>query len=261
MTPSGWAEINGISIRFDRCGQGPSPVVLIHEIGGTLDSWDEVVRRIEPRCDMLRYDQRGSGLSEKPRGPLRMDDLVDDLAGLMNLEGMEPALLVGCAIGATVGLAFAAAHPERTLGVLAMAPATGIPFERLGPTRENARTVLTEGQRPGIDAKLARSWPVAIREDEERFERLRLQRLSTDPQSTASMLLMLADLDIEPVLRAQRSPVTVLAGRHDGDRPPKGVEDVAGRIAGATFKIVESCHFMHVHAPELVATEILTMLD
>lgn len=52
-----------------------------------------------------------------------------------------------------------------------------------------------------------------------------------------------------------KCPSLILAGQHDGDRPPAGVEKVAKQIPGAVFKTVNSGHFMHVHAPELVAAE------
>src|SRR5262249_25850795 len=64
-----WMDANGISIHFDLAGHGPS-VVLLHEMGGTLDSWDGIVPALSERFRTLRYDQRGSGLSEKVRQPI-----------------------------------------------------------------------------------------------------------------------------------------------------------------------------------------------
>ena len=59
-----WMDANGISIRFELAGHGPS-VVLLHEMGGTLDSWDGVFPALSARFRTLRYDQRGSGLSRE----------------------------------------------------------------------------------------------------------------------------------------------------------------------------------------------------
>lgn len=260
MSRPGWCEVNGVALRRMRGGRGPAPLVLIHEIGGTLESWDAVADRLDGECDILRYDQRGCGLSEKPRGPLTMDQLVADLDALMTHERMDGAVLAGCAIGGTVALSFAAAHPDRTRAVLAMAPATGIPAERRAATLAAANRVEAEGQRPGLAAKLARAWPPSIRDGGDGFAALRLRRLTTDPVSTGQMLRMLAALDIAPIAAAQRRPVTVLAGRHDGDRPPEGVAAVAATIPGARFRAVASGHFMHVHAPDIVADEVRLLL-
>ena len=73
-----WMDANGISIHFELGGKGPS-VVLLHEMGGTLDSWDGIFPALSERFRMLRYDQRGSGLSEKVRQPITTDILVEDL--------------------------------------------------------------------------------------------------------------------------------------------------------------------------------------
>src|SRR5438045_9504372 len=61
-----WMEANGISIHFELAGEGPS-VVLLHEMGGTLASWDGIFPALSAQFRTLRYDQRGSGLSEKGR--------------------------------------------------------------------------------------------------------------------------------------------------------------------------------------------------
>jgi pimeloyl-ACP methyl ester carboxylesterase len=63
-----WLDANGISIHYQLAGEGPS-LVLLHEMGGTLDSWDGLFSALSQRFRVLRYDQRGSGLSEKVRQP------------------------------------------------------------------------------------------------------------------------------------------------------------------------------------------------
>ena len=51
----------------------------MHEMGGTLDSWDAVAPALAETYRVLRYDQRGAGLSEKVRQPYSNDTAVDDL--------------------------------------------------------------------------------------------------------------------------------------------------------------------------------------
>ena len=82
-----WMEANGISIHFELAGHGPS-VVLVHEMGGTLDSWDGIFPGLSQHFRMLRYDQRGSGLSEKVRQPITTELLVEDLEAVLNGSGL-----------------------------------------------------------------------------------------------------------------------------------------------------------------------------
>src|ERR1700746_1551689 len=63
-----WIEVNGTSLRYELSGSGKTTLVLVHEMGGTLDSWDRVLPALNNTRQVLRYDTRGAGLSEKIRG-------------------------------------------------------------------------------------------------------------------------------------------------------------------------------------------------
>ena len=58
-------EANGVSLRYDVQGSGP-PLVLIHEMGGTMESWELVVPLLTAKRRVIRYDTRGAGFSENP---------------------------------------------------------------------------------------------------------------------------------------------------------------------------------------------------
>ena len=72
-------EVNGAALRYDLTSAGPKTLVLVHEMGGTLESWEWVLPALSRGRRVLRYDTRGAGLSEKIRGAA--DILV---AGVMN---------------------------------------------------------------------------------------------------------------------------------------------------------------------------------
>src|SRR6266571_3029138 len=81
-------EVNGTALRYDVRGGGAT-LVLIHEMGGTLESWDLVVPLLSGTRRVLRYDTRGAGLSQKIRGPLAIDTMVDDLIALLDALGIS----------------------------------------------------------------------------------------------------------------------------------------------------------------------------
>ena len=58
-------DVNGTSLYYERSSSPGRPLVLIHEMGGSLRSWDEVVAALPVRRVVLPYDMRGHGLSEK----------------------------------------------------------------------------------------------------------------------------------------------------------------------------------------------------
>src|SRR2546421_1378326 len=82
-------DANGISIHYQTAGQGPS-VVLLHEMGGTLDSWDGIFPALTHHYRVLRYDQRGSGLTEKVRTPITTEMLVADMEAMLQATDLPP---------------------------------------------------------------------------------------------------------------------------------------------------------------------------
>jgi 3-oxoadipate enol-lactonase len=59
-----FAEINGAGLRYALEGKGERTLVLVHEMGGSLESWEDAARRFAESRRVLRYDCRGAGLSQ-----------------------------------------------------------------------------------------------------------------------------------------------------------------------------------------------------
>lgn len=254
-----WMDVNGVSLRYDVTGDGARRVVLIHEMGGALESWDAVLPLL-PGCTVLRYDMRGSGLSEKVREQ-RFEDLVEDLCQLLDALGWDgPVTLAGVAVGAAVAIGFGLAHPARTAALLLMAPATGIPATRRADTEKLAEEIRTAGLRPRVDARLPATFSEEFRSDPGVVAAFRGRSLANDPDSYAATYRMLLDLDLAPRLGDLRCPTAVLAGQRDGTRPPERVSEDAARIPGARFEAVVSGHVMPVLTPGIVADSLLQLL-
>jgi 3-oxoadipate enol-lactonase len=108
-----WIEANGASLRYELSGSGKETLVLVHEAGGCLESYEDALPGLEKEFRVLRYDQRGFGFSEKVR-ELSFESVVADMAGLLDaLKITAPVHLAGCAMGADFSAGFAARHPER----------------------------------------------------------------------------------------------------------------------------------------------------
>src|SRR5205807_6606299 len=124
-------EANSVGLRYALTGNGPRTVALIHEMGGSLESWDEVAPRLAANRRVLRYDTRGAGLSEKVRGALSIDTMADDLAALMNALGItDRVALAGVAVGGAIALHAAARLPQRISAAVVGSPATGTNADR-----------------------------------------------------------------------------------------------------------------------------------
>jgi len=90
-----WIEANGASLRYELSGSGSETVVLIHEVGGLIESWDDAVGAFQRSFRVLRYDQRGFGLSEKTR-VITMDGIVADLRRAAGSVVMRLRMMTHC---------------------------------------------------------------------------------------------------------------------------------------------------------------------
>jgi 3-oxoadipate enol-lactonase len=141
-----FVEANGVGLRCEVTGGGERTLVLVHEMGGSLESWDDIAPRFAKSRRVLRYDTRGAGLSQKVRGELTFDTMADDIAALLDHYGIAGKVsLAGIAVGGAIALHFAARHPERTSAVVVGSPATGIAEERRAAALERLAQIEAAG--------------------------------------------------------------------------------------------------------------------
>jgi 3-oxoadipate enol-lactonase len=254
-------EVNGAALRYELSGSGGSTLVLIHEMGGTLESWDLVRYRLAGKRKVLRYDTRGAGLSQKVGGSLSIDTMTDDLVALIDALGIVGRVaLAGVAVGGAIAMHTAFRHPQRVAAVAATSPAVSIsPDRRLGLL---ARIEKMEklGLHAVIDT-LDNGYPAELRGDAQRFAEFRARWLGSDPISYGAIYRMLIHTDLQPELPHIACPVLVMAGAFDRSRPPHLVEPVAQAITGARYAVLETGHYAPVQTPELYARTVSDFLD
>ena len=256
-----FTEANGISLRYAAEGAG-KPVVLIHEMGGSLESWSLVAPLLASRRHVIRYDTRGAGFSEKIRGPLSIDTMTDDLVALLDGLGIaEKVALVGTAVGGAIALHTAFRFPAPIAAAVVTSPATFMPPENRAATLARVDDFERNGVRVAFATTAANGYPEELRGDAARFAAWRARWLANDPASFAAVYRMLAATDLTPELASIKCPVLVIAGEFDRGRPPARVEPVAQAIPGARFKVLRTGHYAGWQTPELVAAEIAGFLD
>jgi 3-oxoadipate enol-lactonase len=251
-----WIEVNGTSLRYELSGSGPTTLVLIHEMGGTLDSWDQGLGALNNGRQVLRYDTRGAGLSEKISGAVTWNDMADDLKALLDALNIGKVAIAGIAVGAAIGVHFAVRNPDRAAALVLHGPATGVSSERWQQTLERAAAVEAGGMRGVVETSLANSYPPIVRHNAGVFREFRARWLANDPQSFAAINRMLAAEDISGELAKIACPTLVTAGRHDGLRAPAVIEPMAKQIPGAEFLELNTGHFASIQTPGTMSQAI-----
>jgi 3-oxoadipate enol-lactonase len=243
-------DANGVSLHYDLAGaRGPS-VVLMHELGGTLNSWDAVAPLLAARHRVLRYDQRGAGLSEKVRTEFSNDMLVTDFEALAaQLQFPPPYSFVTVAAAATQSLRFLEKHPDQVSALVLCNPAPGVDPSRAAALDERAAFAAREGMRASLPTTLAISYPPHLGE-RAAYEAYLGRYLANDPVCFGFGFRALARTNMLHMLPQIRCPVMVVAGRHDTVRPHAGTAELAKKIPGARFELIEAGHFMPTQGPQ-----------
>jgi 3-oxoadipate enol-lactonase len=177
----GFVDANGVNLHYALAGNSGRSVVLLHELGGTLNSWDGVAPRLAEHFRVLRYDQRGAGLSEKVRHEFTNDMLVGDFEELATALALPaPYHFVTVAAAAAQALRFAEKYPDRVGALVLCNPAPGVDPSRATALDERAAFAAREGMRASLPTTLALSYPPQLGE-REAYEAYLGRYLANDP--------------------------------------------------------------------------------
>ena len=106
------ARVNGISINYSVEGRG-EPLFLIMGFSGSKMAWFFQRGAFRKHFQVVTFDNRGVGQSDKPPGPYSMKMFADDTVGLMDHLGIDKAHVLGASMGGMIAQHIALSHPER----------------------------------------------------------------------------------------------------------------------------------------------------
>jgi class 3 adenylate cyclase/alpha-beta hydrolase superfamily lysophospholipase len=238
-----FARSGDVSIAYAVYGDGPRDLVFVH---GALSNIEIERETPEPRafqdclrrfCRLIVFDKRGTGLSDRLREPATLETRMDDLRAVLDAAHSERAVLFGTAEAAAMCMLFAATYPDRTLGLALFAPfakGTWAPDYPWAQTPEEWRRSIAEasdswGTYAAAERSARQLAPARASEPEFIAALARRWRLSASPGAVATILRMMADVDVRNILGAIRVPTLIL---HEiADREEAAY--IASRIPGA----------------------------
>jgi 3-oxoadipate enol-lactonase/4-carboxymuconolactone decarboxylase len=253
---------NGIEVFYDLAGPEGAPIVVFsNSIGTTLEMWDAQARALSDRYRCLRYDTRGHGRSEVVDRLISIDDLADDLAGLVEALGIEKAHVVGLSLGGMTAQAFALRHAARVKSLTLMATAS-----YLGPPEawaERAATVRAKGMGTIADAVLARWFsPFFAAEAPDIVARWGERFLAIDPRGYAVCCAAIEHMDLRPAIGAIRTPTLIIAGADDPATPVTMMEEIRSRIPDSELIVLpRAAHLLAIERADIVNAHLAAFLD
>lgn len=108
-----YTRVGTIKTRFWALGDKGTPVILIHGLGGSVESWMFNVSTLAQHHRIYAIDLPGFGHTEKPLDPFSLSSLAQFVNDFMKLQGVDKASLIGNSMGGGITLKFAITFPEK----------------------------------------------------------------------------------------------------------------------------------------------------
>jgi 3-oxoadipate enol-lactonase len=244
---------NGISMNYTLEGPAPAPVVVMsHSLATDLSMWDPTVPALTGRFRVLRYDTRGHGGTEAPKGAYTLDQLADDARALLQALGIARAHWVGLSMGGMIGQTLALKAPELFATVALCDTSSRIPAEAKPQWQERIKTAETQGMEPLVEPTLARWFTEPFRaRRKDVVDRVAAMIRNTPTAGYAGCCHAISALDLTDRISAIKVPAIAIVGEDDPGTPVAAHRVIQERIAGCRLEIIpQAAHLSNMEQPE-----------
>lgn len=236
-------------------------LVFSNSLGSDHRIWDPVIPYFAEKFRIIRYDQRGHGLSDVTPSPYSIGDLVNDLAGLLDELGIDKAVVCGLSVGGMIAQGLAASHADRVCALVLCDTAMQIGPPDIWDER------ITNIQKGGIRALtgpiMERWFTAAFRESRATEFNGFVNMLERTPvEGYIGTCCAIRDADLRDAAATIRRPTLVLCGDQDLATPPELAAKLAEAISGAGFSQIEdAAHISCVEQPAIFARLVINFLE
>jgi 3-oxoadipate enol-lactonase len=253
---------NGIELHYHLDGPDKGPVVLLaNSLSSNLGMWEpQVPALVEAGFRVLRYDKRGHGRSQVPKGPYTMEQLAADAVCLLDVLKIRKAHFCGLSIGGMIGQQVGARHGDRLLSLTLCDTNSFVPNKQQWEDRFKA--VRGGGMAAVVDTTIDRWF---TKPGQARLPKViadvRKMILSTPVEGFVGCGMAIRDMDNRPLLAQIKAPTLVIVGREDQGTPVEANQYIHEHIAGSTFTILENAaHICNMEQAEAFNASLLAHL-
>jgi pimeloyl-ACP methyl ester carboxylesterase len=248
-------SINNIGIAYDDHGMG-LPILFLHAFPLNRSMWEDQIAALlkEQRYRLVSLDWRGFGESDIGTNISTMEQFADDVAGLMDILGMQQAILCGLSMGGYVAFAFLRKYPQRVNGLILCDTRPGADNEEGKANREKV-ALLAESQGPDAVADLQvprlLSDYTRTHSPEVEIRARQMIHAATAQGIAAASRGMAQRTDSTDLLPTISCPTLVVVGEYDIFTPPGVAQAYAAYIPGAQCVVLPYAgHLSNMEQPQ-----------
>jgi class 3 adenylate cyclase len=264
-----YARSGDVRIAYQITGNGPFDVVWAPGTMSHLDlDWEIPQRalffeRFSQFCRLIRFDKRGTGLSDRPVKMATLEERTDDIRAVMDDVGIERANIFGVSEGGSMACLFAATYPQRVNSLLvwgAQARWIASPDHPWGQTQEqhDQMIAMIDNDWPSFEYITGPGAGVGKDPDPAFIESIsRYMRAAANPSAVRAYEQMNGQIDTRPILPSIQAPTLIMNRTGDPCANVEAARDMASRIPGAKFKEYPgNSHSMMLDDMEVVLSDI-----
>ncbi len=240
-----YAQVNGMNLHYEIEGQG-QPLLLIMGLGAPAAAWDPIfVQEMTKTHQVITYDNRGTGLSDKPDAPYSIAMFASDATGLLETLNIPRAHVCGVSMGGMIAQEMAIHYPQRVASLILGCTTPGGKNAVSAPPESLKALEGRAGQTPEEAAR--QGWQLSFSEEFIREHRAELEaqlprvlahvtpRFAYERHFQATMTLR-----VFKQLKEIKAPTLVATGRDDVLIPAANSEILAREIPGAELAIFDN---------------------
>ena len=253
-------DADGCRINVQIDGPENAPVLMLsNSLGTTLNMWDAQMPTLTPHFRVVRYDRRGHGKSDVPKGPYSMERLGRDVLAILDALGIKRTNWCGLSMGGMVGMWLGANAPDRVERLVLSN--TSAHFPSPDPWNERIKIVSEQGIAPLGDITMERWFTKGFREKHpEKVKPVFDMLMKTPPDGYIGCCYAIRDMDQGESIRKISAPTLIIAGKHDPATTVEAAEFMRDRIKGSKLTVLEAAHISNIEQTQAYNDAVLAHL-
>ena len=254
-------KVNGVEINYEIEGIGPW-LTMSHSLACNLHMWDPQMPALTGKFKVLRFDTRGHGQSGAPAGEYTLEQLADDVKGLLDALKIRQTHWVGLSMGGMIGQAFALKYPGVFQSMVLADTTSRRPPDAAKMWGDRIDTAQTKGMGALVEGTLARWFTEPYRNARKDV----MGRIGNDIRKTpvagfVGCCHAISRVDYLDRLKEIKCPALVMVGEHDHGTPPEAARVIQQNLPGSELKIIPSAaHLSNVEQTQVFNEAMLGFL-
>ncbi len=244
--------VNGTGIQYEVHGtQGPW-LTFSHSLACSSAMWAPQIAEFSKRYRVLAFDTRGHGQSDAPEGAYTLEQLADDLHGLLQHLRIEKTHYCGLSMGGMIGQTYALKHPGVFLSLTLADTTSRYPAEGAALWTDRVKIAQTQGMQPLMEPTLARWFTEPFRKQRtDIVSAIGTQIAATPVAGYAGCCQAIPKINLTHRLKEITCPILVIVGEQDMGTPLAMAREIHENAPGSQLAILSpAAHISNLEQPE-----------